>query len=117
MITWAPWVRIVHIIGLWVCGFFSVALVLGTLVPAVLAAREGDVQGALVFGGLALGLLLLLGSRYRFSQAATMYAQSTPDGWQSEATHQPVESDNTGITSIVSPRTPNTFSIHCCPHA
>lgn len=64
VITWAPWMRILGIIGLWVCGFFSVALVLGTLVPAVLAARKGDLQGALVFGGLALGSLLLLAALY-----------------------------------------------------
>ena len=62
------------------------------------------------------GLLLLPGSYYRSSQAATMYAQRTPEGWQSEAAHQSVGSDNAGITSIVSPRTLNTSSIYD-PHA
>ena len=52
-----------------------------------------------MFAGHA-GLLLLSGSHYRSSQATTIYAQSKPDGWQSEASHQPVEGDNAGITSV-----------------
>lgn len=59
VITWAPWLRIIHVLGLIALGLLGVFYLGGLLLAAITALRDEENQLALLFGCLAATWLLL----------------------------------------------------------